>query len=106
MGFDSEIFLPVAPVFKWKWQTKKGLVTLGFVKSETVCQKVQKKKKIDSVIKWFSKYFLTLFFKMMLWKPNLKIFTCQRRELKFKNASWERNLSMFLVPFLSWLYGQ
>ena len=30
----------------------------------------------------------------------------ENRELKFKNASWERNLSMFLVPFLSWLYGQ
>lgn len=25
----------------------------------------------------------------------------QKRELKFKDASWERNLSMFLVPFLS-----
>lgn len=25
----------------------------------------------------------------------------EKRELKFKNVSWERNLSMFLVPFLS-----
>lgn len=41
---------------------------------------VSKSAKKDSVIKWFSKYFLTLFFKMMLWKPNLKIFTCHRKE--------------------------
>lgn len=79
----------------------------GFCKISKDSVSKSAKKKKDSVIKWFSKYFLTLFFKMMLWKPNLKIFNMsERRELKFKNASWERNLSMFLVPFLSWLYGQ
>lgn len=28
------------------------------------------------------------------------------REKRVKDATWERTLSMFLVPFLSRLYGQ
>lgn len=51
----------------------------GFCKNQQR-ECVKKCKKKDSVIKWFSKYFLTLFFKIMLWKPNLKIFTCWREK--------------------------
>lgn len=50
---------------------------LDFVESAvTVSKSVQKKK----VVKWFSKYFLTLFFKMCMKIKFKKIFTCQRIE--------------------------
>lgn len=74
-------------------------------------QKNHKKKKRKNV-KWFSKYFLTLFFKMCM-KKKIKFkkdfYMSENRELKNLKKMLlgrERDLSMFLVPFLSWLYGQ